>query len=77
MKILITADPFIPVPPIHYGGIERILDMIIREYIAFKQFEQVCQLLVKGQPAERTGRRLASLCFLSLPACSCHLLHAS
>lgn len=33
MKILITADPFIPVPPIHYGGIERILDMIIREYI--------------------------------------------
>lgn len=33
MKILITADPFIPVPPIHYGGIERILDMIIKEYI--------------------------------------------
>lgn len=33
MKILITADPFIPVPPIHYGGIERILDMIIREYV--------------------------------------------
>jgi glycosyltransferase involved in cell wall biosynthesis len=33
LKILITADPFIPVPPIHYGGIERILDMIIREYI--------------------------------------------
>lgn len=33
MKILITADPFIPVPPIHYGGIERILDMLIREYL--------------------------------------------
>lgn len=33
MKILITADPFIPVPPIHYGGIERILDMLIKEYI--------------------------------------------
>ncbi len=34
MKILITADPFIPVPPIHYGGIERVLDMLIKEYIA-------------------------------------------
>lgn len=33
MKILITADPFIPVPPVHYGGIERILDMLIREYV--------------------------------------------
>ncbi len=33
MKILITADPFIPVPPILYGGIERIIDMLIREYI--------------------------------------------
>lgn len=33
MKILITADPFIPVPPIHYGGIERIIDMLIKEYI--------------------------------------------
>ena len=30
------------------------------EYIAASaSFEQVCQLLVKGQPAERTGRRLA------------------
>lgn len=34
MKILITADPFIPVPPIHYGGIERIVDMLINEYIS-------------------------------------------
>lgn len=33
MKILITADPFIPVPPLHYGGIERIIDMIIFEYV--------------------------------------------
>jgi len=48
------------------------------EYIvASASFEQVCQLLVKGQPAERNGRRLAPLCFLSHPASSCHLLHAS
>ncbi len=32
MKIAITADPFIPVPPLHYGGIERIIDMLIDEY---------------------------------------------
>ena len=30
MKIAITADPMIPVPPQLYGGIERIIDMLIR-----------------------------------------------
>lgn len=34
MNILITADPFLPVPPKLYGGIERVLDMLITEYIA-------------------------------------------
>lgn len=34
MRILLTADPEIPVPPVLYGGIERIIDMIIREYHA-------------------------------------------
>lgn len=29
MNILITVDPEIPVPPLQYGGIERIVDMII------------------------------------------------
>jgi len=33
MKILITADPYIPVPPKLYGGIERVLDMLINEYV--------------------------------------------
>lgn len=28
MKILLTADPEIPVPPIHYGGIERIIHLL-------------------------------------------------
>lgn len=32
MKILITADPEIPVPPVHYGGIERIVDSLIAEF---------------------------------------------
>lgn len=28
MKIAITSDPFIPVPPVNYGGIERIIDFL-------------------------------------------------
>lgn len=29
MKILLTADPELPVPPKFYGGIERIIDLLI------------------------------------------------
>lgn len=29
MKILVTADPEIPVPPIHYGGVQRLVDTLI------------------------------------------------
>ncbi len=32
MKILLTADPEIVVPPVGYGGIERIVDALVREY---------------------------------------------
>lgn len=32
MRILLTADPFIRVPPVHYGGIERIIDSLVHEY---------------------------------------------
>lgn len=31
MRILLTADPMIPVPPAGYGGIERIVDSLIGE----------------------------------------------
>jgi glycosyltransferase involved in cell wall biosynthesis len=30
MRIAITADPEIPVPPKHYGGIERVVDLLVR-----------------------------------------------
>jgi len=29
MRIAITADPFIPVPPVNYGGIERIIHFMV------------------------------------------------
>ena len=32
MKILLTADPELPVPPIHYGGIERVIASLIEEF---------------------------------------------
>jgi glycosyltransferase involved in cell wall biosynthesis len=31
MRIAITADQFIPVPPVFYGGIERVIDLLIAE----------------------------------------------
>lgn len=33
MKIAITADPFLPVPPTLYGGIERVIHMLIEELV--------------------------------------------
>lgn len=40
MKILLSADPYIPVPPIYYGGIERIVATIIDKIR--QQGHQVC-----------------------------------
>jgi glycosyltransferase involved in cell wall biosynthesis len=34
MRILLTADPEIPVPPKLYGGIERVIDMLARGLVA-------------------------------------------
>jgi len=33
MKILLLMDPFIPVPPQHYGGIERVIYDIANRYV--------------------------------------------
>jgi len=33
LKIALIADPELPVPPLLYGGIERIIDMLIEEYV--------------------------------------------
>jgi glycosyltransferase involved in cell wall biosynthesis len=34
LKIAITADPELPVPPKLYGGIERVIDMLVRGLVA-------------------------------------------
>jgi glycosyltransferase involved in cell wall biosynthesis len=33
MKLAITADPELPVPPFQYGGIERVIDMLVRSLV--------------------------------------------
>ena len=33
MRVLITADPYIAVPPVHYGGIERVIDVLVGELV--------------------------------------------
>jgi len=30
LRVALTVDPFLPVPPEHYGGIERIVDFLVR-----------------------------------------------
>jgi glycosyltransferase involved in cell wall biosynthesis len=33
-RILMTADPYLPVPPRLYGGIERVIDLLLRGLVA-------------------------------------------
>ena len=34
MRIAITVDPYLPVPPTHYGGIERVVDLAVKGLVA-------------------------------------------
>lgn len=34
LRILLTADAELPVPPILYGGIERVIDVLVKEFLA-------------------------------------------
>jgi glycosyltransferase involved in cell wall biosynthesis len=53
MHVLITADPYLPVPPVHYGGIERIVDFLARGLV--KRGHEVT-LIARGE--SRTAGRL-------------------
>jgi glycosyltransferase involved in cell wall biosynthesis len=61
MKILLTVDPEIPVPPALYGGIERIVEGLVHEYVrqghdvtlcANKDSKVPCRLV--GWPGSRS-----------------------
>jgi glycosyltransferase involved in cell wall biosynthesis len=55
LRILMTVDPEIPVPPHHYGGIERIVDMLVRGLT-----EHGHEVSLLAHPASTTPARLFS-----------------
>ncbi len=50
MKVLLTTDPEIPVPPLLYGGIQRIVDSLCRTYTK-RGFE----VALVGHPESKTA----------------------
>jgi len=52
MKIILLMDPFIPVPPVHYGGIERVIYDIACKYI--EMGHEVT--LISGPQSKSPGR---------------------
>lgn len=56
MRILLTADPEIPVPPRGYGGIERIVDALVR---ALRAQGHVVGLVAHPDSASPADRRFA------------------
>ena len=60
MRLLIVADPMLPVPPRHYGGIERIIDMLCREYVSRGH-----EVLLVAHPESHTSGELVALPGLS------------
>lgn len=54
MRVLLTADPELPVPPLRYGGIERIVDALVRLYQA--QGHEICLLAHRDSMSPATTR---------------------
>ena len=55
MKILLTADPELPVPPGLYGGIERIVDTLVHKYMEAGHDVTLC-----ANPASQVPCRLVA-----------------
>lgn len=51
LRILIMADPEIPVPPTHYGGIERIVDFLARGLLSEGHDVHLCANKVSSSKA--------------------------
>jgi glycosyltransferase involved in cell wall biosynthesis len=50
LRVAITADPYLPVPPTFYGGIERVIDLLARGLSAHGH-----QVTLFGHPESRTA----------------------
>ena len=55
MRIAITVDPYLPVPPVLYGGIERVVDVLVRGLA-----ERGHELILVAHPDSRTPGELVS-----------------
>ena len=55
MRIAITADPYLPVPPTLYGGIERVIDLLVRELVTRGH-----EVTLIAHPESRTPARLVA-----------------
>ncbi|MBC6112158.1 glycosyltransferase family 4 protein [Pedobacter fastidiosus] len=62
MRIAITADPFIPVPPLNYGGIERIIHFLVEglvqnghEVILVAHKDSKCDSELLAYSSDRNG----------------------
>jgi glycosyltransferase involved in cell wall biosynthesis len=53
LRVAITADPYLPVPPTFYGGIERVIDMLARGLT-----ERGHEVTLIAHPDSRTPARL-------------------
>jgi glycosyltransferase involved in cell wall biosynthesis len=53
LRIAITADPYVPVPPLLYGGIERVIDFLVRGLIRHGH-----QVTLIAHPESRVRARL-------------------
>src|SRR5437879_6942235 len=65
LSIALTADPELPVPPVLYGGIERIIDMLARglsdrghEVTVFAHPDSVTAGRLAAWPGRDSGSRL-------------------
>lgn len=55
MRICVTVDPTIPVPPQLYGGIERIVDFLVRGLV-----ERGHDVTLLAHPESKTGGKLVA-----------------
>ncbi len=64
LRIALTADPELPVPPVHYGGIERIVDLLATALAArghavtlFAHPDSTAPVALRPWPGRHSGAR--------------------
>jgi glycosyltransferase involved in cell wall biosynthesis len=68
VRIALTVDPELPVPPVHYGGIERVVDLLARslagrghDVTLFASHKSSCPVPSVGWPGRSSVSKLATL----------------